>query len=76
MGVPNAGTVLRVAVAVTVFESGVDAPRDMDDDVTRTLLFQRLMTFQDSDVETRNRVSVLQMAVDDIVDHGFPPECT
>ena len=76
MGEPHAGTVLQVGIAATIFRSGVDAPRDMDDDVTLTLLSQRLMTLEDSDVEATDRVSVLKTAVDDTVDHGFPPECT
>ena len=76
MGEPHAGTVLQVGIAVTVFRSGVDAPRGMDDDVTLTLPVQQLMTLEDSDVETTDRVSVLKTAVDDAVDHGFPPECT
>ena len=33
------------------------------------------MTLQYSEVERRDRVGVLETAVDDAVDHGFPPEC-
>ena len=76
MGKPHAGTLLQVGIAVTVFRSGVDVPRDMDDDVTLTLPFRQLMTLEDSDVETTDRVSELNTAVDDTVDHDFPPECT
>ena len=47
----------------------------MDDDATLTLLSQRPMMFQDSEVEMKNRVGALETAVDDAVDHGLPPEC-
>ena len=40
-----------------------------------TLLSQRPMMFQDSEVETQDRVSALETAVDDAVDHALPPEC-
>ena len=33
VGEPNAGAVLRAAMAVTAFGPGGDAPGDMDDDV-------------------------------------------
>ena len=38
VGEPNAGAVVRAAMAVTVFRPGGDAPGDVDDDVTLTLL--------------------------------------
>lgn len=38
------------------------------------LLFQRLMIFQDSEVEMQNHARPLATAVDDAVDHGLPPE--
>ena len=34
---PNAGAVLRVAVAISTFGPGVDAPGEVDDDSTLTL---------------------------------------
>ena len=71
----NDGAVLRAAMAVTAFGPGGDAPGDVDDDVTLTLLFQRPMMFQDSEVEMKDGVGALEMAVDDAVDHGLPPEC-
>ena len=72
---PNAGAVLRVAMAVTAFGPGGDAPGDVDDDVRQTLLSQRPMMFQDSEVEVQDRVGALETAVDDAVDHGFRPGC-
>ena len=54
---------------------GGDAPGDVDDEVTLTLLSQRPMIFQDSEVEKRDRAGVLETAVDNPVDHGSPPEC-
>ena len=47
---PNAGAVLRAAMTVTAFGPGDGAPGDVDDDTTLTLLSQRPMTFQDSEV--------------------------
>ena len=38
VGEPNAGAVLRAAMAVTAFRPGGDAPGDADDDATLTLL--------------------------------------
>ena len=75
MGEPNAGAVLRAAMAVTAFGPGADAPGDMDDDVTLTLMSQRPVMFQDSEVEMQGRVDALETAVDDAVDHGLPSEC-
>ena len=75
VGEPNDGAVLRVAIAVIAFVLGGDAPGDVDDEVTLTLPCQRSMIFQDSDVETRNRVGVLETAVDNAVDHSSSPEC-
>ena len=75
-GEPNAGAVLRPAMAVTAFEPGGDAPGDVDDDVTLALLSQRPMIFQDDEVEMKDRVGALEStAVDDAVDYGLPPEC-
>ena len=75
VGEPNAGAVLRAAMAVTAFGSSGDTPGDVGDDVTVTLLSQRPMVFQDSEVEMQDRVGALETAVDDAVDHGLPPEC-
>ena len=71
---PSAGAV-QAAMAVTPFGSGGDVPDDVDDDVQLTLLSQRPMMFQDSEVEMTDCVRVLETAVDDAVDHGLPPEC-
>ena len=38
VGEPNAGAVLRAAMAVTAFGPGGDAPGDVDDNVTLALL--------------------------------------
>ena len=62
-------------MAVTAVGPGGDAPGDVDDDVTLTLLSQGPMMFQDSEVEMQDRVGALETAVDDAVDHGIPPEC-
>ena len=72
---PNAGAVLRAAMAVTAFGPGGGAPGDVDDDATLTLLSQRPMMFQDSEVEMKNRVGALETAVDDAIDIGFLSEC-
>ena len=76
VGEPNAGAVLRVAMAVTAFGPGGNASGDVEDEVTLTLLSQRPMMFQDSEVEMQDRVSAFETAVDDAVDHGLPPGCT
>ena len=47
---PNAGAVLRAAMAFTAFGPGGGAPGDVDDDATLTLLSQRPMMFQNSEV--------------------------
>ena len=70
---PNAGAVLRAAMAVTAFGPGGGAG-DVDDDATLTLLSQRPMMFQDSEVEMHDRVGALGTAVDDADDHDLPPE--
>ena len=62
-------------MAVTAVGPGGDAPGDVDDDVTLTLLSQRPMMFQDAEVEMRDRVGALETSVDDAVDHVLPPEC-
>ena len=59
VGDPNAGTVLR-AMAATAFGPSGDAPGDVDDHVTLTLLSQRLMMFQGSQVEMQDRVGALE----------------
>ena len=74
-GETNAGAMLRVAMAVTAFGPGGDAPGDVDDGVTLALLSQRPMMFHDDEVEMQDRVGALETAVDDAVDHGLPPEC-
>ena len=33
------------------------------------------MIFQDSEVEMRDGMGVLETVMDNAVDHGFPPEC-
>ena len=75
VGEPNDGAVLRAAMAVTALVLGGDAPGDVDNEVTLTLPSQRPMIFQDSELEMRDRVGVLETAVDNPVDHGSPPEC-
>ena len=72
---PNAGAVLRAAMAVTAFGPGVDAPGDVNDGVPLELLSQRPMIFQDSEMEMQDRVGVLETSVDDAADHGSSPEC-
>ena len=73
-GEPNAGAVLRAAMAATAFGPGGDAPGDVDDDVALMVLSRRSMMFQDSEVETQDRVGALETAVDNAVDHETPPE--
>ena len=75
VGEPNAGAVLRAAMAVTAFGPGGDASGDVEDEVTLTLLSQRPMMFLDPEMEMQDRVGALETAVDDAVDHGLPPEC-
>ena len=75
VGEPNDGAVLRAAMAVTAFVPGGDAPGDVDDEIALTLSSQRPMIFQDSEVEMRDRVGVLETAIDNAVGHGSPPEC-
>ena len=72
---PNDGAVLRAAMAVTAFVPGGDTPGDVDDEVALTGPSQRPTTFQDSEVQMRDRVGVLETAVDNAVDHVSPPEC-
>ena len=72
VGEPNAGAVLQAAMAVTAFGPGGGAPGDVD--VTLTLLSQRPMMFQDSEVEMQDCVGALETVVDDAVGHGLPPE--
>ena len=68
MGGPNAGAVLRVAVAIMTFSPGVDAPGEVDDDVTLTLRSQPPMSLQYD-------VGVFEVLIDDAVDHGFSSKC-
>ena len=68
VGEPNAGAMLRAAMAVTAFGPGSDAPGDVDDDATLTLLSQRPMMFHNSEVEMQDRVGALGTAVDDAFD--------
>ena len=75
VGEPNNGAVLRAAMAVTAFVPGGDAPGDVDDEVALTLPSQRSMIFQDSEVEIRDGVGVLETAVDNAADHNSPPQC-
>ena len=75
VGEPNDGDVLQAAMAVRAFVRGGDAPGDVDDEVALTLPSQRPMIFQGSKVEIRDRVGVLETAVDNAVDHSSPPEC-
>ena len=62
-------------MAVTAFVPGGGAPGDVDDEVALKLPSQRFMIFQNSEVEMRDRVCVLEAAVGDTADHGSPPEC-
>ena len=75
VGEPNAGVVLRAAMAVTAFGPGGHAPGDVDNNVTLVLSSERPMTFQGSKVEMRDRVGVLEMAVDNAVDYGAAGMC-
>ena len=75
VGEPNDCAVLRASMAVTAFVPGGDVPGDVDDEAALTLPSQRPMTFQDSEVEMRDRVGVLETGVDTAVEHGSPPEC-
>ena len=59
---------------MTAFGAGDGAPGNVDDDATLTLLSKRPMVFQDSEVEMNDRVSEMETAVDDAVDHGLPPK--
>ena len=75
MGEPNAGAVPWLAIAVTSFGPGVDAPGEVDDDVTLTLMSQRPISLQDPGVGARDHVDVFEALIDDAVDHGFPATC-
>ena len=75
VGEPNAGAVLRAAISVTVCGPGRDPSGDVEDEVTLTLLSQRPMVSKDSEMEMQDRVVALETAVNDVVDHGLPPEC-
>ena len=72
---PNAGAVLRAAMAVTAFGPSCGAPGDVDDDATLMLLSQRPMMFEDSEVEMQDGVDSLGTAVDDAHDHESPLKC-
>ena len=75
VGEPKAGAVVPVAMAVLAFGPGGNALGDVDDGVTLTLLSQRLMMFQDFEVEVQDHVGALETAVTDEVDYGVRPEC-
>ena len=60
VGDPNDGAVLRAAMAVTAFVPGGDAPGDVEDEVTLVLPSQRPIIFQDSELEMRDYVGVLE----------------
>ena len=75
VGKPNDGAVLVAAMAVTAFVPGGDAPGDVDDEVALTLPSQRPIIFRVSEVEMRDRASVLETAANNAVDNGSPPEC-
>ena len=60
VGEPNPGAVPRAAMAVTAFVPGGDASGDVEDEATLTLLCQRPMMFQDSEVEMQDRVGALE----------------
>ena len=74
MDEPNAGAVVRTAMAVMAIRPGCDAPGEVDDEVALTPLSQIPMMFQNSEVETLDRVGTLETAVDDTVDRELPPE--
>ena len=76
MDEPNPGVVRRAAMAVTAIGPAAGAPGDEYNDATLTLLSQRPMMFQDSEVEMQDRVGALGTAVDDAKDHDLPPECS
>ena len=56
VGEPNAGGLLRAAMAVMGSRPGGGTRGDVDDDATLTLLSQRPTMFQDSEVEMQDRV--------------------
>ena len=70
-GEPNAGAVRRAAMAVMAFEPGGDALDNVDDDFTLTLLYQRPIIFQDSEVEMQGRVGALETVVDEAVTMAY-----
>ena len=70
----NVGALLSATIAVTAFGAGGDAPGDVDDVVILTMLSQRPIMFQGSQVESQDRVGALTTAIDDAVGHGLPPE--
>ena len=72
---PNAGAVRRAARAVTAFGPGSDAPGDVHNAVTPTLLSHKRMMFADSEVEMQDRVTALETAVDNTVYRGLPSKC-
>ena len=73
MGEPNA--VLWVAIAITSFGPGVDAPGEVDDDVTLTLMSQRPIYLEDPGIGARDHVDLFKALIYDAVDHGFPATC-
>ena len=75
VGELKAGAVLVAEMAVTALGPGGDAPGDVNNNVTVMLPSQRPMIFQDSKVEMRGSVGVLETAINNAVDHAFPSEC-
>ena len=74
-GEPNAGAVLRMAMAVTAIGPGGDSSGDLDNNVTPELLSQRSMIFQDFEEGMQDCVGSLETAVYDAVDHDSSLEC-
>ena len=66
---------MLVAIVITSFGPGVDAPGEVDDDVTLTLMFQRPIYLEDPGVGARDHVDLFKALTDDVVDHGFPASC-
>ena len=73
---PNAGAVLRAAMAVTAFGLGGGAPGDVDDDATLTLLSQRPTMFQDAEVEMQDLVCALGTAAVSYTHLTLPTICS
>ena len=76
IGELNAGAVPWVAIAITSFGPVVNAPGEVDNDVTLTLPSPRPMNLQDPGVGARNSVDVFEALIDDAVDHVFQSKCS